>query len=96
MKRVLSMESKASGISSDLGKFILGYFTNFISKKMLLIALFLEVIKLHDNRTAMAVDGPLNELYNFGVRAFSVRNMIKKVAIIGGGVIGGGWATGFC
>ena len=36
-----------------------------------------------------------SELYKFGVRAFSVRNMIKKVAIIGGGVIGGGWAARF-
>ena len=33
--------------------------------------------------------------HKFGVRALSVRNMIKKVAMIGGGVIGGGWAARF-
>ena len=36
-----------------------------------------------------------SELYKFGVRVFSVRYMIKKVAIIGGGVIGGGRAARF-
>jgi len=36
-----------------------------------------------------------SEPYKFGVRVFSVRYMIKKVAIIGGGVIGGGWAARF-
>ena len=36
-----------------------------------------------------------SEPHKFGVRVFSVRYMIKKVAIIGGGVIGGGWAARF-